>query len=297
MLTLFQIVLLLNVYLVKGTVVLSVASEESIPHRVIHYCPQTYYYFRCEVSSSLRLVWRVNDIEMLRLGPSSKPSDMFPEEPLNFLVQSVEVGDSPSQTNFVSYLWFNTGNVDWNSVSCESNEETHKIMMEINDTECEDHITDFGNMEMSCSSSQMPSPNVLCYSPGLYYHFRCEVRGSLRQVWKVDGDEMFRLGPSSTTADVFPTEPLNFLVHQVIVGDNPFQTTFVSYLWFNSSNFVPTTVTCESATQNISVTLERYDVECEAQSIPAETLTDEEVSHIADPAKTQAETPGGRVCT
>ena len=116
-----------------------------------------------------------------------------------------------------------------------------------------------GNMEMSCSSSQMPSPNVLCYSPGQYYHFRCDVQGSLRQVWKVDGTEMFRLGPSSTTADFFPTEPLNFFVHQVIVGDNPLQTTFVSYLWFNSSNFIPTTVACESATQNISITLmERY---------------------------------------
>ena len=111
---------------------------------------------------------------------------------------------------------------------------------------------------MSCSSSQMPSPNVLCYSPGQYYHFRCEVQRSLVQVWKVDGVEMFRLGPISTTADFFPTEPLNFLVHQVIITDNPLQTTFVSYLWFNSSNFVPTTVTCESATQNISVTLERY---------------------------------------
>ena len=115
-----------------GTVILSLASEESTPHQVINYCPQTYYYFRCEVSSSLRLVWKVNDIEELRLSPSSKPSDIFPEEPLNFLVQSVEVGNSPSQTNFVSYLWFNTGNVDVNNVSCESNEETHKMLMERN---------------------------------------------------------------------------------------------------------------------------------------------------------------------
>ncbi|CAI8017170.1 hypothetical protein GBAR_LOCUS10470, partial [Geodia barretti] len=124
------IVMLLNVYLVKGTVLLSVASEENTPKNVLYYCPETYYYFRCDVTSSDRLVWRVNDIEKLRLGPTFKPSDIFPEEPLNFLLQSVVVGNSSSQTTFVSYLWFNTSDV--NSVSCESNEETRTLVLERN---------------------------------------------------------------------------------------------------------------------------------------------------------------------
>ena len=112
-----------------------------------------------------------------------------------------------------------------------------------------------GNTQMSCSSSGI-SPSVLCYYPGRYYHFRCEVKESLRQVWRVDGAEELRLGPTSTTNDHFPEEPLNFFIDQVTtVDNNPQQTTFVSYLWFNSSKYVPTTVACESATHTVSIML------------------------------------------
>lgn len=105
---------------------------------------------------------------------------------------------------------------------------------------------------MSCSSSNNMSPtDALCIFPERYYYFRCEVKNSLQQVWKVNDVEMIRLGPTSRNSDFFPTEPLNFLVQEVITGDSPFQTSYVSYLWFNSSNYNITSIACE----NIAFTL------------------------------------------
>jgi hypothetical protein len=79
-------------------------------------------------------------------------------------------------------------------------------------------------------------------------------------VWKVSGEEKLRLGSNTLPSDIFPEEPLNFFIQNVTVGDSPLQTTFVSYLWFNSSKYPATNVTCEkSVTERVTIALEAHD--------------------------------------
>ena len=48
-------------------------------------------------------------------------SEITPEEPLNILLQQKTLGTTEDETNFVSYLWFNSLNLnDSANISCDN---------------------------------------------------------------------------------------------------------------------------------------------------------------------------------
>lgn len=76
-------------------------------------------------------------------------------------------------------------------------------------------------------------------------------------MWRVNGQQVLLLGPSSSPHDTFPTEPLNVLVQSVILSENPLETYFVAYLWFNTERVNVTSVSCESAVESRTISMER----------------------------------------
>ena len=81
-----------------------------------------YYFFRCEVTASLRLTWKVAGEEKRRFGPTSELNIPLSEDNFNFLLIK-RTGDAPSQ-DFVSYMWLNHSLVHESlDVSCESHDD------------------------------------------------------------------------------------------------------------------------------------------------------------------------------
>ena len=92
----------------------------------------------------------------------------------------------------------------------------------------------------------------------IYYFFRCEVTGSSRQVWKVNGDEKLRLWANSPDKALILVDSLKFLVEEVISADNiASDTTFISYMWFDDPSVFDHNmdVVCESAESESHVSL------------------------------------------
>lgn len=91
--------------------------------RTIKYCPDTYYFFRCNITGA-RQIWKRNGIEVYRFVVNTVVSDITPEEPLNILLQQKIRGTREDETNFVSYLWFNSSNLnDTENISCDNDAE------------------------------------------------------------------------------------------------------------------------------------------------------------------------------
>ena len=66
------------------------------------------YYFRCEVTKCSHLKWEVSGEEVLAVFPYSSQNDVIPTDPLNLLIHTISHGDVETETNFTSYLWFNS---------------------------------------------------------------------------------------------------------------------------------------------------------------------------------------------
>ena len=98
---------------------------------LINFCNNTYYYCRCEVVKSSQLTWSVNGVEEITVIPGSKPSDFPPpHDPLNILIQSVDVGAREDETNFTSLLWLHSNYFLSNTsllVECASAESQSSI--------------------------------------------------------------------------------------------------------------------------------------------------------------------------
>ena len=113
-----------------------------------------------------------------------------------------------------------------------------------------------GNAKITYSSPESVSSSVLVYSPGTFYQFRCEVFNSVVQFWKVSDNEMFRLS-SNSNAPSFSQEASFYTFTQDVVNDgSDFDTNFTSYFWFKLEHGVCSSVSCESATENITLMLE-----------------------------------------
>ena len=97
---------------------------------MIQYCPDAYYYFRCEVKQSLYQYWLISGIVKERYVVNSVPFEERPREPLNFLLQSVTpFGGSEEVGTYISYLWFNS-RYNVASVTCGSDEYPRTIRLE-----------------------------------------------------------------------------------------------------------------------------------------------------------------------
>ena len=87
-------------------------------------CKDTFYYCRCVVTRSTRLQWIVDGNLESRIFPTSTTSSSFldPNEPLNILIQKVDLGDNEAETNYTSVLWFYSNHYNESnlSVTCES---------------------------------------------------------------------------------------------------------------------------------------------------------------------------------
>ena len=68
------------------------------------------------------MVWMIDGIEVDSFGPRSVPSDSFPQEPVNIILQNVTVGDIESETSFTSFMWFNISTYKNSSVTCKSDD-------------------------------------------------------------------------------------------------------------------------------------------------------------------------------
>ena len=81
----------------------------SSPTQGVYYiCPATMFYFRCEVIKCIYLKWLVSGSEEYTVFPYSMPSDLVLQDPLNILIHTVSAGAVETDTNFTSYLWFNS---------------------------------------------------------------------------------------------------------------------------------------------------------------------------------------------
>ena len=98
-------------------------------------CPQSSYYFRCDVIICSLLRWNVSGNMNTIIYPYSKTSDIEPQDPLNILIQSVSLGTAENETNFTSYLWFNssilypTDTPDIVTITCSSLQRSKTISL------------------------------------------------------------------------------------------------------------------------------------------------------------------------
>ena len=113
-----------------------------------------------------------------------------------------------------------------------------------------------GNARITYSSPESASSFVLVISPGTFYQFRCEVINSERQFWKVSDNVMFRLSPNSNAPSFSQEEPFYTFTQDVVNDGSNFDANFTSYFWFNLERGVCSSVSCESATENITLMLE-----------------------------------------
>jgi hypothetical protein len=61
------------------------------------------------VVKSSQLTWSINGVEEISVVPGNKPADFpSPHDPLNILIQSVDVGAREDETNFTSLLWLHS---------------------------------------------------------------------------------------------------------------------------------------------------------------------------------------------
>ena len=74
----------------------------------IYFCPKSSYYFRCDVIKCSHLKWEVSGSVVQTIFPYTPTSDVVPRDPLNILIQNISRGDIEEETNFTSYLWFNS---------------------------------------------------------------------------------------------------------------------------------------------------------------------------------------------
>ena len=94
----------------------------------INFCNNTYYYCRCEVVKSTQLTWSVNGVKEITVVPGSDFPP--PQDPLNILIQSVDVGALEDETNFTSLLWLHSNYFLSNTsllVECASAESQSSI--------------------------------------------------------------------------------------------------------------------------------------------------------------------------
>ena len=75
------------------------------------------------------MVWMIDGNEVDSFGPRSVPSDSFPQEPVNIILQNVTVGDIESETSFISFMWFNISTYPASSVTCGSNKNSSSIYL------------------------------------------------------------------------------------------------------------------------------------------------------------------------
>ena len=116
---------------------------------------------------------------------------------------------------------------------------------------CRDYY--LGNTELSCSTPE-GSPHNICYSPGTFYQFRCEVNNSLRQEWKLSNVEIFRLGPNSPAPSAVKMGS-HYIFTQEVIDNSGTRANYLSYLWLNTSTYEGRIeVTCESGEEK-SITI------------------------------------------
>ena len=90
-----------------------------------------YYFFRCEVYDSLRLVWKVFKDEIQRFGSTSQPNTFVTEDSFHFLLSNIIPGDGPSTMYYLSYMWFDQESIQGvMNVTCESDNNTEIIPVE-----------------------------------------------------------------------------------------------------------------------------------------------------------------------
>ena len=96
--------------------------------------------------------------------------------------------------------------------------------------------------------------DLVCYTPGVTYHFRCEVRESSRQVWKLSGNEKLRVVHTTRAPSFHEDDFVNVFVEDIIHGNTASETSYVSYLWIYSLDHErPTNISCESSTHQFTI--------------------------------------------
>ena len=87
------------------------------------YVSERYYFFRCDVFGSRRLIWKTSDSQPFTVASFTPTGRIVSDdEVINYLVERVEVGDKETNTNFTSYLWFHSENYKPEFVQCASAE-------------------------------------------------------------------------------------------------------------------------------------------------------------------------------
>ena len=80
-----------------------------------------YYFFRCDVFGSIKLIWEISNSSELNVAPFTSTGYILSND-INYLIEKVQVGESESDTNFTSYMWFYSENVTPSFVRCASAE-------------------------------------------------------------------------------------------------------------------------------------------------------------------------------
>jgi hypothetical protein len=226
----------------------------------------------------------IDEIVAERYVVNSVPFEERPSEPLNFLLQSaIPFGGFDEVGTYISYLWFNSRN-NVASVTCASFESFQTITFEPATGGVQCLSKDSG---LTCSSEV--NNGKICYGLNEYYFFRCNTTG-VQQVWIMDGIEIARFTTNTIIEETIPEEPLNILIQHRISGDEEETANFVSYVWFNSSNFNNANyIGCGSSSEQ----LERisFDAEC-GRPTPAVSSTAQTQSVILT-STTLTPTPTG----
>ena len=77
-------------------------------------------------------------------------------------------------------------------------------------------------------------------------------------MWEVSGTEI-RLGSTSMAPSFHIKNNIYIFLEKIAVNSMTGQANYVSYLWFNSSNYEGAmSVTCRSSTSNVSISLEPH---------------------------------------
>ena len=75
-------------------------------------------------------VWKVSNVEVFRLSPNSREKAYHQNMNYNLLVENVTLGDSPSQTTYVSHMWFRSSIINDNtSVTCGGRNDAKSIQV------------------------------------------------------------------------------------------------------------------------------------------------------------------------
>ena len=108
-------------YFCTGDVTLQCDSEIANATKNVTLTPKSkgFYLFRCDVIGSVKLTWETSDSPSFTVLSFTGTGYTFSND-INYVIGEVEEEDGESNTNFTSYMWFDSKDFQPRFVKCSS---------------------------------------------------------------------------------------------------------------------------------------------------------------------------------